>query len=168
MQRGSKQKPHGKAERMHSAATINRKGRPNKKRKTKKLVVAQRPPKSPKQWALVCLKWGAISGLAMAAIFMATVATLFWVYGRDAGLPNISKLDDYNPSKVSRVVTEDGAVIGEIYEQRRTMVRYEEIPETVIHAFVAAEDASVTTRWQRRAGRHPASRQVAWGPTAGG
>ncbi|HUS67419.1 MAG TPA: PBP1A family penicillin-binding protein [Kofleriaceae bacterium] len=99
------------------------------------------PPRSRKQKIFMVLKWGAIAGLALSAIFAATIALLFWIWGSDSKLPNIAKLSDYHPAQVSRVLASDGSVIGEIYTQRRTYVPYERIPKSLIHALVSAEDA---------------------------
>lgn len=90
------------------------------------------------QWAFWAAKWGAVAGLVAAAIGATTVGAMFWYWGRD--LPDFDK--NYRPPQVSRVLSSDGQVIGEIYSQRRTVVPYERIPKVVIQAFVAAEDAS--------------------------
>ena len=100
-----------------------------------------RPPRTTRQKVLAALKWSAIGGLALAAIGAATVALLFWIWGSDPNLPNIQKLSDYRPPQVSRVRSADGAIIGEIFTERRTYVPYEQIPKVVIQALVSAEDA---------------------------
>jgi len=111
-----------------------------RQRRTSRFV-GSKPPRSNKQLVLAALKWTAIGGLALFAIGAATVALLFWVWGSDPNLPNIEKLSDYHPSQVSRVRSADGAIIGEIYTERRTYVPYEQIPKVVINALVSAEDA---------------------------
>jgi penicillin-binding protein 1A len=80
--------------------------------------------------------------LAITAIFTATVAGLFWIYGSDPNLPTIDKLSDYKPDRVTRVLSAKGEVIGEIFNERRTYVPFEEIPDSVIHAFISAEDSN--------------------------
>src|SRR5688572_12530597 len=97
------------------------KGGPRKRRLVSRIGLSG--PRGQK--ALVVLKWGAIAGLALGAIFAATIALLFWIWGSDDKLPNIEKLSDYRPSQVSRVLSADGAVVGEIYTQRRTVVPFE-------------------------------------------
>jgi len=111
-----------------------------KQRRTARFV-GSKPPRTNKQLVLAALKWTAIGGLALFAIGAATVALLFWVWGSDPNLPNIEKLSDYRPSQVSRVRSADGAIIGEIFTERRTYVPYEQIPKVVINALVSAEDA---------------------------
>jgi penicillin-binding protein 1A len=100
-----------------------------------------RTPRSRGQQVLFFLKWGIIAGLALSALLAATVAILFWVYGSDPDLPHISSLSDYEPPEVSRVLSSDGKVIGEIFRERRTFVSFEKMPKVLVHAFVAAEDA---------------------------
>src|SRR5712691_5464053 len=68
------------------------------------------------------LKWGTLGGLALAAIGTATLAILFWVYGSDPDLPRINALRDYHPKQTTRILSADGKVIGELYEERRTYV----------------------------------------------
>lgn len=87
------------------------------------------------------LKWSAITGLLLAALGAVTVALVFWVYGRDPNLPAIRSLSDYKPRQVSRILASDGTVVGELFSERRTYVPYEEIPDTVVKAFISAEDA---------------------------
>lgn len=63
-----------------------------------------------------------------------------WYYGRD--LPDLSDLrEDYRPPQVTRIETRDGVLIGEIFEERRTVVPFERIPRILINAVLAAEDA---------------------------
>lgn len=55
-------------------------------------------------------------------------------------LPDLHGIDDYRPPLASTVYDRDGRPIGEFFEERRRLVRLEEIPEHVILAFVAGED----------------------------
>ncbi len=93
-----------------------------------------------KQWAFFLAKWGAIGGLLLAALGAATLAGMFWYYGSDAKLPRIENLRDYTPAQVNRVMTSDGQLIGEIFQQRRSRVSYAQLPESLVQAFVSAED----------------------------
>ncbi|MEM9494274.1 MAG: hypothetical protein AAGC55_34330, partial [Myxococcota bacterium] len=62
-----------------------------------------RPPRSPGRVALGVLKWASVGGLAAFAIAAATVALMFWTYGRDPQLPNIRSAGDYEPVQVTRI-----------------------------------------------------------------
>ncbi|MFP6654627.1 MAG: PBP1A family penicillin-binding protein [Myxococcota bacterium] len=57
-------------------------------------------------------------------------------------LPDFRSLDDYRPPVVSEVFDRNGKLIGEFYTQQRRLVKIDEIPPHVKHAFVAAEDGS--------------------------
>ena len=57
-------------------------------------------------------------------------------------LPDLHGIDDYRPPLASTVYDRDGRPIGEFFEERRRLVRLEELPEHVILAFVAGEDDS--------------------------
>ena len=60
-------------------------------------------------------------------------------------LPDFHSLDDYRPPVVSEVFDRNGQLIGEFYTQQRRLVRIDEIPPHVRHAFVAAEDGAFYT-----------------------
>ena len=45
------------------------------------------------------------------------------------GLPDYRSLSDYQPPQITRIVARDGTLIGEMYEDRRTLVSREDIPE---------------------------------------
>jgi penicillin-binding protein 1A len=116
---------------------IGRKGRRHTDR-----MMAARGPLTSRQKVLLGLKWGAIVGLALSAVGAGTVAMLFWIWGNDPLLPTIEKLSDYRPPQVSRVLADDGkTVIGEVFTERRSVVKYDQIPKMLIHALVSAEDA---------------------------
>jgi penicillin-binding protein 1A len=72
----------------------------------------------------------AILGIASGVIF---------AYAGD--LPQISALDDYAPSTISRVYGARGEVIGEFAIQRREVIAYEQIPTNLRQAILAAEDS---------------------------
>lgn len=84
-------------------------------------------------------------GLVGLALGAASIAAVFWVYGRDKNLPDIQKLSDYKPKQVTAILDSRGQRIGEIFEERRTFVPYKEIPQFVVDSFVAAEDQKFWT-----------------------
>jgi penicillin-binding protein 1A len=67
---------------------------------------------------------------------------LFYGYREFArDLPQrLDVLTNYQPPRASRVYSADGELIGEFYLQRRVVVPIAQIPQHVVHAFVAAED----------------------------
>ena len=55
-------------------------------------------------------------------------------------LPSIEVLTDYQPKVPLRVYTADGALIGEFGEERRSVVRINNVPDLVKNAIISAED----------------------------
>ncbi len=55
-------------------------------------------------------------------------------------LPSVDILKDIRLQVPLRIYTRDGRLIAEFGEKRRVPLRYDQIPETMIHAFLAAED----------------------------
>ncbi len=96
-----------------------------------------------KLWVRI-VKWGALLGVLGLAIGIATIAIVFWMYGRDPKLPDgdqiLKQLSAYHPKQVTTILDTNDQRIGEIYEERRTYVPIEKIPPRVVDAFVAAED----------------------------
>lgn len=73
-------------------------------------------------------------------VFLAGVAlATYLVFSRD--LPEIPHVDTYQPRTVSTFYADDGTVIGIFYKQRRFVVDLTQIPQHVVKAFLAAEDA---------------------------
>ncbi|MFT4045105.1 MAG: penicillin-binding protein 1A [Solimonas sp.] len=58
--------------------------------------------------------------------------------GRD--LPSVDSLKQLQLSVPLRVYSRDGKLIGEFGAERRAVLHYDDIPQNVIHAFLAAED----------------------------
>lgn len=80
----------------------------------------------------------------LAFLLMVAGAGAFWLAVREVerGLPDLRRLEDYEPYLTTRVFDRKGRPIGEFYEERRRLVRNEEIPEVVKQAFVAGEDGA--------------------------
>lgn len=66
------------------------------------------------------------------------VGAYFYVAG---DLPRVDTLADYRPSIITRVHSDDGTVIAEYSRERRIVVPVERLPQQLVEAFVAAEDA---------------------------
>ncbi len=69
----------------------------------------------------------------------ALVAGLIFVLAYP-NLPSLETLTDYQPKIPLRVYSEEGILIGEFGEERRSVVSIRDVPKTLIHAIVAAED----------------------------
>ena len=77
-----------------------------------------------------------LGGIAVAGLVVAIYAA--WVLH---DMPDASELADYRPATATRVFAGDGTLIGEFSDERRIYVTYDQVPEQVIHAFLAAEDS---------------------------
>ncbi|WP_263769818.1 penicillin-binding protein 1A [Propionivibrio soli] len=77
-----------------------------------------------------------VAGLAAIAVALAAVV-LTLTY---PNLPSLEILTDYRPKVPLRVYTADGDLIGEFGEERRAVVRIQDVPDVMKQAILAAED----------------------------
>jgi penicillin-binding protein 1A len=80
-----------------------------------------------------------IIALFVVAATAGTVSGVLFAYAGD--LPQISALDDYAPSTITRVYAADGSPIGDFAVQRRLVIGYDDIPPVFREAIIASEDA---------------------------
>jgi len=81
-----------------------------------------------------------IAALFVAAAVLGIISGVLFAYVGD--LPQISALDDYAPSTITRLYAAGGEVIGEFATERRVIVRYDDIPPVLRNAILASEDAN--------------------------
>ncbi|HUQ02863.1 MAG TPA: PBP1A family penicillin-binding protein [Kofleriaceae bacterium] len=98
-----------------------------------------------KRLAIKIALWGGLGVLVATALVTATIATVFWYYGRDKNLPSINNVGDYHPKQVTVLLDRKGERIAEIFSERRSYVAYDEVPPLQVDAFVVAEDAGFWT-----------------------
>ncbi|MCL2726415.1 MAG: PBP1A family penicillin-binding protein [Polyangiaceae bacterium] len=106
------------------------------------------PPKSPnsrpKRALSLFLRW--TKRIAIACVVGAAAAAVgayLLIRHYEAELPNVTELErGYHPSQVTRVLARDGSVLAELFTERRTLVRIEDLPPQVKLAVLAAEDAN--------------------------
>src|SRR6476661_6225672 len=91
------------------------------------------------QYVLRLAKSAGIAALFVLAALLGTVSGVLFAFAGD--LPQISALDDYAPSTITRVYGSHGEVVGEFSTQRREVVPYEAMAPVLRNAIVAAEDA---------------------------
>ena len=84
-------------------------------------------------------KRATIAALFAVAAAGGILSGVLFVYGGD--LPQISALDDYSPSTITRVYAANRQVIGEFATQRRVVVGYDNINPLLRQAIIATEDA---------------------------
>ncbi len=65
----------------------------------------------------------------------------YFAYLWSSNLPYVGSVKDYRPPVITRIYSEDGHIIGRLWEEKRTVVPISELPEHLINAFIAAEDA---------------------------
>lgn len=78
-------------------------------------------------------------GLFGLVIVIAASATIGVILALP-NLPSLEALTDYRPKRPMQVYTADGHLIGEFGEERRSVVRIEDVPPVMKQAILAAED----------------------------
>ncbi|MEX2270206.1 MAG: PBP1A family penicillin-binding protein [Vicinamibacterales bacterium] len=84
------------------------------------------------------LRRASFIALFIGAALAGTATGVLFAFTGD--LPQISALDDYSPSTITRLYDRNGSVIAEYAIERRTIVGYRDIPENLRNAIVALED----------------------------
>jgi penicillin-binding protein 1A len=92
--------------------------------------------------AHVVLRFARNAGIVALFIVAAMLGVLSGVLFAYAGdLPQVSALDNYTPSTITRIYSGSGQVIGEFATQRRVIVGYDDINPLLRQAIIATEDA---------------------------
>ena len=66
------------------------------------------------------------------------IFSTLWYFS--VGLPDYKKLSNYQPPISSRVYSKDNKLIAEYALEKRLFIPFESIPDTVVNAFLSAED----------------------------
>ncbi len=91
-------------------------------------------------WLKKLLKYGLILSLVgTLAAAVAVVAAYLYI---EPDLPDIEALREVRLQVPLRVYSADGRLIAEFGEKRRTPVRYDQLPQRLVQAITAAEDAA--------------------------
>ena len=81
--------------------------------------------------------------IILAPVVAAVATVLLVVAHYSEGLPSVEQLKSgYDPPQLTRILARDGAVLADVFTERRTLVSFAEIPDNAKLAFLAAEDAS--------------------------
>lgn len=82
--------------------------------------------------------WATLGALVLAAASVVLVVRHY-----EGKLPSLDKVRrGYEPPQVTRVLSRDGGVLASLFTERRTVVKFGDIPNHVKLAFLAAEDAA--------------------------
>ncbi|HJZ71177.1 MAG TPA: PBP1A family penicillin-binding protein [Vicinamibacterales bacterium] len=77
--------------------------------------------------------------LFIVAAMLGVLSGVMFAYAGD--LPQVSALDYYTPSTITRIYSSSGQVVGEFATQRRVIVGYDDINPLLRQAIIATEDA---------------------------
>jgi penicillin-binding protein 1A len=91
------------------------------------------------QYVIRFAQSAAIVALFVVAAMAGILSGVLFAYAGD--LPQVSALDNYSPSTITRVYAANNQLIGEFATQRRVIVGYDEISPLLRQAIVATEDA---------------------------
>jgi penicillin-binding protein 1A len=91
--------------------------------------------KRPVSWLVKLL----VSLLTFAAACVVILVAMLWYYGRD--LPTVESLRGFAPTQITHVYDRHDRLIGELFDERRTVVPLSKVPRVVVLAVLAAEDA---------------------------
>ncbi|MGI9249374.1 MAG: transglycosylase domain-containing protein, partial [Woeseiaceae bacterium] len=79
-------------------------------------------------------------GLGASATIGAVATVIGAYYFVEPGLPEAETIRDIPLQIPLRIFSRDGHLISEIGERRRILISFEDLPQHVVHAFIAAED----------------------------
>jgi penicillin-binding protein 1A len=101
-----------------------------------RMVVDGLPPKRP--LGRRALRWLLFLAIAVGNVAIAVGIAAYVYFAR--GLPEIPTIESYRPPIITDVVSADGQISGEFFDERRKVVPYDRIPRRVVQAFIASED----------------------------
>jgi penicillin-binding protein 1A len=101
-----------------------------------RVIVDGLPPKQP--LGRRALRWALFAAIGIANLAVASVIVAYLWFSR--GLPELPTPDEYRPPIITEVISADGQIAGEFFDERRKVVPYDRIPRRVVQAFVASED----------------------------
>jgi len=78
---------------------------------------------------------------ALVVTFLGVSTSAYLWYVWSSNLPVIDSVKEYQPPIITEIYSDDGEVIGRLWDEKRVVVPLEQAPKHLIQAFVAAEDA---------------------------
>ncbi len=83
----------------------------------------------------------------MLVLFIISLSGIVFVYIISRDLPSLNQLESYKPKLSSKVYSSDLRIIAEFFEERRSFVSLEEMPDALINALLAIEDREFYPHW---------------------
>ncbi|MEZ4778169.1 MAG: transglycosylase domain-containing protein [Flavobacteriaceae bacterium] len=83
------------------------------------------------------LFWKLFGGVILLILFFFLLAS----WGVFGSLPDETSLENPEKDLATQIISSDGQVIGKFFKENRTPVQYEELPEHLVNALIATEDA---------------------------
>ncbi|MBU0990230.1 MAG: PBP1A family penicillin-binding protein [Proteobacteria bacterium] len=78
--------------------------------------------------------------LFVVVFFSLCTGAYFW-YVWSSNLPYIGSVKEYRPPIITEILSDNGEVIGRLWEEKRMILLLDQMPKHLIQAFVAAEDS---------------------------
>ncbi len=107
-------------------------------RKKKSDIIKRREKKSRNFLTHLLILFGKLVLILVSIGIVSCIGLYLYIAGK---LPQITSLRDYNPPIITTVYSDDNRKVGEFYNERRVVVPLSQMPEKLIQAFIAAEDA---------------------------
>ena len=79
-----------------------------------------------------------IFGFLSSILILATIISVLWIYSNK--LPDYKYLKNYKPPVSSKLYSGDGVLVSDFSSEKRIFVPYSAVSQTVINAFLSAED----------------------------
>ncbi|RMD89417.1 MAG: PBP1A family penicillin-binding protein [Calditrichaeota bacterium] len=83
----------------------------------------------------------------ISAIGFGLVVGIFYFLYLVQGMPSLQELENINPALVTRIYSQDGQLIHELFTYKRVYVPYEKIPDHTVQALLATEDREFFNHW---------------------
>ncbi|MFQ6103749.1 MAG: penicillin-binding protein 1A [Candidatus Glassbacteria bacterium] len=89
----------------------------------------------------------AVLGIVLVSLTMGGMFGGYYYLSRD--LPSVARLElkDYTTGLITQILSKDGEVIKEYFEQKRIPIKLSQIPEVLIEATLAVEDQDFYSHW---------------------
>ncbi len=84
--------------------------------------------------------------LLIASVFAATFG-YFYLKNLYDNLPSFDDLEKYEPSLITKIYSRDGVLLKELYQQNRSLINMDSVPQHITQALVATEDRNFFNHW---------------------